>query len=262
MKKIIALVMAASLCAALICGCGKKEEPSAASAGTPDGTAAETPTQAAATQAAAPQDGMVDPHWFDDAVFVGDSITTTLEDFCFDDPNLLGDADFVCADSLSYHNAQWDLNDENAVHPTIQGETVLAETAAEITGSSKIFILMGINDIDTYGVEDTMASMKEFIRKVLSHSPNVEIYLQSTTPMIPAKETDILNNVLIRQFDEELELYCNENGYHYLDVYHRMCDENGALRADYCVDPEDDGIHFTYDATIVWVNYLRSAVAG
>ena len=218
--------MAASLCAALICGCGKKEEPSAASAGTPDGTAAETPTQAAATQAAAPQDGMVDPHWFDDAVFVGDSITTTLEDFCFDDPNLLGDADFVCADSLSYHNAQWDLNDENAVHPTIQGETVLAETAAEITGSSKIFILMGINDIDTYGVEDTMASMKEFIRKVLSHSPNVEIYLQS------------------------------------MDVYHRMCDENGALRADYCVDPEDDGIHFTYDATIVWVNYLRSAVAG
>ena len=168
----------------------------------------------------------------------------------------------MCADSLSYHNAQWDLNDENAVHPTIQGETVLAETAAEITGSSKIFILMGINDIDTYGVEDTMASMKEFIRKVLSHSPNVEIYLQSTTPMIPAKETDILNNVLIRQFDEELELYCNENGYHYLDVYHRMCDENGALRADYCVDPEDDGIHFTYDATIVWVNYLRSAVAG
>ena len=71
--------MAASLCAALICGCGKKEEPSAASAGTPDGTAAETPTQAAATQAAAPQGGMVDPHWFDDAVFVGDSITTTRQ---------------------------------------------------------------------------------------------------------------------------------------------------------------------------------------
>ena len=68
--------------------------------------------------------------------------------------------------------------------------------------------------------------------------------------------------MLIRQFDEALELYCNENGYHYLDFYHRMCDENGALGGDCCVAPEDDGIHFTYDATIVWVNYLRSAVAG
>ena len=258
MKKSIALFMAASLCAALICGCGKKEESSAA----PAATSAETPTVAAPTQAeVVQQGGMVDPTWFNDAVFVGDSITTTLEDFCFDDPNLLGDADFVCADSLSYHNAQWELNDENAVHPTVHGETVLAERAAELTGASKIFILMGINDIDTYGVEDSIASMKTFIGKVLSHSPEVEVYIQSTTPMIPAKETDILNNVLIREFDEQLELYCNDNGYHYLDVYHQMCDETGALRAEYCVDPEDDGIHFTYDATIVWVNYLRSAVA-
>lgn len=257
MKKLIALFMATCLCAGLICGCGKKEESSAA----PGATAAETSAQTTAAPAVQPQGSMVDPHWFDDAVFVGDSITTTLEDFCFDDPNLLGNADFVCADSLSYHNAQWDLNDENAVHPTVQGETVLAERAAEITGASKIFILMGINDIDTYGVEDSIASMKSFIGKVLSHSPEVEVYIQSTTPMIPAKETDILNNVLIREFDEELELYCNDNGYHYLDVYHQMCDETGALRAEYCVDPNDDGIHFTYDATIVWVNYLRTAVA-
>lgn len=260
MKKVFALLLTAALTASLLCGCGASKEPEPEAEETP---AVATTAAPAATQAAVLENGMVSPHWFDDAVFVGDSISTTLDYFCADDPELLGDAMFVCADSLSYHNAQWDLNDPNAVHPTYRGETVLAETAAEITGANKMFILMGINDLDNdFGVEDSMDTVRTFTEKILSHSPNVQLYFQSTTPMIPAKETDIVNNALITEFDGQLEAYCRENGYHYLDVYHQMCDETGALKAEYCDDPDDDGIHFNYQGCIAWVNYLKSAVAG
>lgn len=280
MKKLIALALCltTAVSAALLCGCGKvrvpvssadaeaQTAPQQASQGSPaQGTPQGTPqgnTQAV-TAAPAQQDGMVEPTWFNDAVFVGDSITTTLDYFCADDPGLLGDAMFVCADSLSFHNAQWDINDPDAVHPTYRGEKVLAETAAEVTGANKLFILLGVNDIDSsYGVEDSVESMKTFIQKVLSRSPNVQIYMQSTTPMIPEKENDHISNALIREFDEKMQAFCSENGYHYLDLYHQMCDDTGALRAEWCDDPNEDGIHFNYQGTLAWVNYLRSAVAG
>ena len=90
----------------------------------------------------------------------------------------------------------------------------------------------------------------------------VQLYFQSTTPMITDLETDILNNEIIREFDGQLQAYCNENGYHYIDLYHQMCDDTGALRDDYCVDPDADGVHFTDEACIIWANYLKTAVAG
>lgn len=275
MKKIIALALCLSAAAgtALLGGCKVRVPVSSAAAeaqsapeqGSHASAAQDTP-QASAQASAAPAEqpgGTVAPTWFNDAVFVGDSITTTLDYFCADDPGLLGDAMFVCADSLSYHNAQWDINDPDAVHPTYRGEKVLAETAAEITGAKKVFILLGVNDLDSsYGVEDSVDAMKTFIQKLLSRSPNVELYLQSTTPMIPEKENDRLNNGLIRDFDAQMQAFCNENGYHYLDLYHQMCDDTGALRAEWCDDPNDDGIHFNYQGTLAWVNYLRSAVAA
>ena len=207
MKRFLALILFAVMCAALLCGCGEDKADSSPTVAVPASEApSAAPTVATAATEAPTQEptqplDMVDPSWFDDAVFVGDSITTTLDYFTADEPEIfVGDAKFVCADCLGYHNAQWDLYDENAVHPTYQGQLVLAETAAQITGANKLFVLMGINDIGTYGVEDTMDSLKEWTQKVLACSPNVEIYFQSTTPMITDKESDYLNNADIVEF--------------------------------------------------------------
>ncbi len=267
MKRIIALLSAVVLCAVLLCACGEEKAVQTASP-TVTVPVTEAPSAAAVTEAPTAASelptqplNMVDASWFNDAVFVGDSISTTLDMFAADEPEIfVGDAHFVCADCLGYHNAQWDLYDENAVHPIYQGQTVLAETAAQITGANKIFILMGINDIGTYGVEDTMDSLKEWTQKILACSPNVEIYYQSTTPIITPRESDYLNNQMIVEFDKQLQAYCAENGFHYLDVYHAMCDETGALRAEWCDDPDEEGIHFNYKGCIAWANYLRSAV--
>lgn len=267
MKRFLAICLIVVLCAAMLCACGKKNDPAptAATAATEAPTVAATTAPTAASEAPLPtQSGpMVDASWFNDAVFVGDSITTTLDMFSADEPELfVGDAHFVCADCLGYHNAMWDLNDENAVHPVYQGQTVLAETAAQITGANKMFILMGINDIGTYGAEDTMDAVKEWVGRILVYSPDVELYFQSTTPIITPKESDYLNNKMIIDFNTMLQAYCSENGYHYLDVYHAMCDETGALRAEWCDDPDEEGIHFNYRGCIAWANYLRSAIAA
>lgn len=199
-------------------------------------------------------------NWFDDAVFVGDSVTLKLNYYCGSHPEALGNAQFFCAGSLGYTNALWELDRENAVHPYYKGESRLAETCAEATGANKVFIMLGMNDIGLYGIDSTISSAKELVGKIRSNSPNVSIYIQSVTPIIDGKEGEMLNNKNIRSFNTELEAYCKQADITYLDVYSVMSDENGFLPPDYCGDPDAMGIHFTDKACEIWSDYLKQNV--
>ena len=266
MKKFVAFLMITAVFALMLGGCkssSDQQNKTAESAGTA-AAVTEAPTEAATeapTEAPTVAPKAVDASWFDDAVFIGDSITLALDYYCASDPDALGNAQFVCGTSLGYHNALLDLDDGNAVHPVFQGETILAESAAQATGANKVFILLGVNDIGTYGADDTMDTAKTFAEHLLALSPDVEIYFQSTTPMVAEEESGWLNNDKISDFNTQLQAYCEESGYHFIDVYHQVCDENGALREDYCSDPDEQGIHFNNDGCAVWVNCLKTSVA-
>lgn len=264
MKQWIALLLTMLTVTALgACQTGKKDDKSTEA---PAATAAvtEAPTRAPATQAAAVSAqaaAPVDASWFDDAVFVGDSVTLALDYACSGDKSLLGNAQFVCAQSLGYHNALWDLDTEGAVHPAYQGETILSETAAEKTDANKVFVMLGVNDIGTYGADDTMEQAKQLAERILSHTPNIKLYFQSTTPMLADKESGWLNNDKITDFNDQLKAYCEARGYSFIDVYHQVCDDSGALNPAYCSDPDNQGIHFNTDGCTVWANHLKAAVA-
>lgn len=264
MKKWIALLLAMLTVTALVACQADKKDDKATEAPAATAAVTEAPTQAPATQAAAVSAqaaAPVDASWFDDAVFVGDSVTLALDYACSGDKSLLGSAQFVCAQSLGYHNALWDLNTEGAVHPTYQGETILSETAAEKTGATKVFVMLGVNDIGTYGADDTMEQAKQLAERILSHTPGVKLYFQSTTPMLADKESGWLNNDKITDFNEQLKAYCEAQGYSFIDVYHQVCDDSGALNPTYCSDPDNQGIHFNTDGCTVWANHLKAAVA-
>ena len=202
----------------------------------------------------------VDAAWFDDAVFVGDSVTLKLSYYCEDHPEALSDTQFFCAGSLSYTNALWSLDDPDAVHPYYQGQTYLTEDCAKVTGAKKVFIMLGMNDIGLSGVDGAMENANTLIGNIKKNSPDVTFYIESVTPMIPSAEGDVLNNTKIRELDERLEQFANENGYQYLDLYHALADEDGCLPLEYCGDPDGQGIHFTDEACELWVQYLKENV--
>lgn len=202
----------------------------------------------------------VDAAWFDDAVFVGDSVTLKLSYYCEDHPEALSDTQFFCAGSLSYTNALWPLDDPDAVHPYYQGQTYLTENCAKVTGAKKVFIMLGMNDIGLSGVDGAMENANTLIGNIKKNSPDVTFYIESVTPMIPSAEGDVLNNTKIRELDERLEQFANENGYQYLDLYHALADEDGCLPLEYCGDPDGQGIHFTDEACELWVQYLKENV--
>ena len=202
----------------------------------------------------------VDAKWFDDAVFVGDSVTLKLNYYCDEHPEALGSAQFFCAGSLGFESALWDIDREDAVHPYYKGSVQLVEDCVKLTGAKKVFVMLGMNDIGNYGTDGAMESARNLIWKLKSKSDGALIYLQSVTPILEGHEYDDLSNTHVRAFNEKLQAFCKEEGYKYLDIYSVMADENGYLRAEYCGDEEAQGIHFTDEACGIWADYLKQNV--
>lgn len=254
MKKLRYTLLAAVLCLMLLfTGCKAVVDAQHAT---------EPPTEAAAaTEAETGHYDTTSPKtaaWFDNAVFVGDSVTLKLSYYCASNPDALGAAEFFCAGSLGYTNALWDIDDPIAVHPYYKGEVHLTEDCVTATGKKNVFIMLGMNDIGLYGVEDTMKSCKQLVANILKKSPDANLYFQSVTPMISSAQMETFNNTLVKQFDGLLEAYCQENHYRYLDLFSALADADGNLPLEYCSDPDSMGLHFSDAACQIWADYLKN----
>ena len=199
----------------------------------------------------------VDVSYFDDAVFVGDSVSMSLQFYCASTKGL-GNAKFLCAGSLSPLNAHWELSNESK-HPVYMGEKLLVEDAVAKTGAKKVYIMLGVNSI-SFGVDDCVNDMVSLVEKIEAKSPDSVIILQSVTPMTadsPIKSST-LNNTVIADYNARMLEIAQQRGWYYLDVAEAVKDENGNLRKGYCSDPQAMGIHFNFEADKMWVNYLKS----
>lgn len=206
----------------------------------------------------------VDDSYFNDAVFIGDSISYGFELYVTEKrangETVLGEAQFLTSGSLSYGNSLWDVSDES-VHPTYNGEKMKLEDAIAQIKPGKIFILLGTNDVALYGVEQTVANADTEISRMLEASPGADIFIMSTTPKYSPAKSDVdgaLNNADIDALNVAMRQFAVEKGYNFMNIAPLFKDETGGLAADYCSDKEGMGIHFTSAAYDIWLDFLYS----
>ncbi len=212
------------------------------------------------TEPTEPVNTTVDASWFDNAAFVGDSISLKLSYYAAA-TGALGNAQFFASGSLGSANAMWELDNAQAVHPSYQGQTMLTEDCVAASGAEKLFIMLGMNDLAVYGIDGAAENLKTLIDRIAAKSPGIEIYVQSMTPMTATSNLigSTLNPDGVKQYNALLQQLCQNNGWHFVDVASVMYDDAGQyLRADYCSDPDDMGVHFTEAGCLAWVNYLYS----
>ncbi len=211
----------------------------------------------------------VEDSYFDDAVFIGDSVSVMLQYYTMamraDDPDFLGKAQFLTAGSFGYRHAVSAVSD-SSIHPTYNGQEMLLEDAIAQMGAKKIYIMLGMNDISNGNYTRTLENVTTLVSRILEQSPDAKFYFQSVTPRMENSETSYLNNDIISTFNTKLAAYCEENHYYFVNVYEGVCDENGDLPAAYCGDPVSEGgkgmgIHFTYAGCAAWVDYLYTHTA-
>lgn len=208
---------------------------------------------------------LADWSWFDDAVFVGDSVSLKLTGYVTkmrqSESDYLGKAQFLTAGSLGSGNALWDVSDQS-VHPLYQGTKMRLEDSVAACGAKKLYILLGMNDIGMYGVEDSIKNMETLLGLITEKSPGLQVFVQSATPIHKGNEKKVLNNANLVLYNQGLEEMCQRNGYAYVNIASVLTDAEGYLPDEYCSDISGMGMHFTDAACEIWVNYLRQDAAA
>lgn len=194
-----------------------------------------------------------DTAFFNDAAFIGDSITQGLMYYCMNN-GALGNATWLCVQSYSVNNAV-----TGALAPTYQGVRMSPEDALAACGANKVFIMLGMNDINLIGAGSIDLAMRNWVTllsRIRAKNPNITIYIQSATPIYYYGQTGYLTNDYMDQYNQRLQEFAWANGCYYIDVATYMKDSNNSLIPQYC---SDKYVHLNYTGIAVWVNVLKAS---
>lgn len=185
--------------------------------------------------------------FFDNVAFIGDSVTLKLRNYHTANKSLYG-AKFLCQGSYSVAHAV-----NNTMLLSYQGENMTPQDALKACGADKVFILLGMNDIALHGIDKTIENWGKLVANIRSTCPDIEIYIQSGTPIYLEGEVGSLTNKNMDAYNVRLLAFAQENGCYYIDVNTPFRNSNGGLAKVYC---SDSYVHFTDTACKVWVDIL------
>ena len=189
--------------------------------------------------------------YFDDAAFVGDSITLGMQTY-----DVMANTTIMANTGL---NPQSILTEAKI---RTEDGYITALEALEQADPKKIYILLGVNSIG-YDKETFKNLYAEFVEAVKNQHPDSIIYIQSMMPVTLAYETSDNNpydvtNEKIDSYNQVVSDMAKELGVYYLDVASALKDEAGSLPND--ASPTD-GIHFGPAYYTKWFDYLKTHTA-
>ena len=206
-----------------------------------------------------PECGLVDStKYLPDVVFLGDSVTEGLD--LYQNPAL------GVATVLGYRGAvPSDIVNRKSMN-RYKSETVIAtEVALDVIGQKQpkaVYLMFGANALATSADEAVekgyfgyYEQMIGAIREVAGQ--DVEIYIQSMTPVTTDYTNSNLNNERIQRINQQLAQMALKYSCHYLDVYSALLDDSGGLNPGYTTE----GLHLNSAGYGAWMDYLLRHVA-
>ena len=165
-------------------------------------------------------------HYFDDALFIGDSRTTGLFEYAD-----MGAADVFADSGMSLYKVM-----EARLTVGSLGEKTLQELLAE-KQYGKIYLMLGINELG-YDQERTAVKYRELVQYLKQMQPQADIILE-TNMHVSKKKSDadsIYNNANIDAFNSRIREIASEEGLTCIDVNERFDDGEGNLAEEYTAD--------------------------
>lgn len=190
--------------------------------------------------------------FFSDAVFMGDSISYSLYVYQSKTKEL-GEPMFLVRGKLSLQNT---LNHVMKVY--YQGKEMTPWEAIAASGAKKLFIMLGTNDIGYYGIDETMERWITFVENIRELCPDIQIYIQSLTPMWTESEQKLLNNANIDRYNQQLEAFAKENDCHFVNIAPYFKDSTNGMAVNYSGDRY---VHMCEEGVSAWVTILKAYAA-
>jgi len=153
------------------------------------------------------------------------------------------------------------LNDSTVINRGIGGDNTygVLKRLKDITDRypSKVFILIGINDIGKDIPDVVIAdNYLKIVKEIHDKCPNTIIYVQSVLPVNPTlphfpQHYDKQDHILA--LNKLLASHDKEGNYTYVDISHLFADKDGRLNSQYTYE----GLHLKPPAYPIWVDYLK-----
>ena len=185
--------------------------------------------------------------FFSDAAFIGDSITVMLKAHN-EVTNVLGDAKFIAKEGFGVGHAV-----NGTMLPEYEGNFASPEVALEMSGARKVFIMLGTNDVGVFGVDQTIEKWYTFIGRLREKCPDIQIYIQSCTPVWTGKEDEGITNAAIDKLNQGLAEFARENGCCFINTSPYMKDSTGGLPDMYT---SDFYVHLNNTGADAWAKIL------
>lgn len=233
----------------------------------PPETTVETTTTTEATTAAPVSPVPIsaisgDMSYFDDCVFIGDSITSGFSSYgIIPEKNVYAsigmNIDKINTEPISVMLP--DANDSTVY--SIQQMTIIE--ALKISKPPKIYIMLGSNGIAWLSNEHMIGRYKAFVDSIKTELPDAKIYILSIPPVTAGREDpnnsngQILNSS-IDSYNSALLQFANENSLYYVDINTSLKGNDGKLPAEWS---SRDGMHFNKDTYNIVINYILSHIA-
>lgn len=182
-----------------------------------------------------------DLSFFEDDLFIGDSIFTGLYLY----PDYL---------SMSQVAAGVGLTPYGAMNKTLDDKGMTAVEYAATKQPKRIFIMLGSNAMagtDHSGLE---SSYRELLSRLMGVCPNADICCISITPTARKNDYPSIDNSEVREVNKHIKNMCSELGLKYCDLYSIISDEDGYFRDDFA---EVDGMHFKGRTYAVMLSELQ-----
>jgi lysophospholipase L1-like esterase len=198
----------------------------------------ETPEPVSVAEPTAPTD--FDTSFFDDSLFIGDSITTGLYLYGYLDPSLV--------------YAMVGLAPSTALDSEIDGKTI--DSKIKSNNPKKIYIMLGTNSVgyaDGNYLADCMGELVQHISKV----SKAKVYVLSIPPITYYAEADYdnaLTTSAINEYNSALEKVISGTKAEFLDLHSVLTAPDGYYYEEY---HEMDGIHFMGSTYQVMLSFLE-----
>ncbi len=193
--------------------------------------------------------------YFDDAVFVGDSLADGFR--VYRETTEITNATFITAKNTS-PKSYLDGGYINVTDETGASVPVVGFEAIAASNPGKVYITMGTNALNSNMSEDDfMATYYQFIDELRLYLPETQIYVTSILP-IAAYKIDAhpgLEPVRVFNVNTRIAQMCYEKDLAFINLYEVFKSASGYLREDIAAS---DGIHLTPSGYSEWANYLRT----
>ena len=190
----------------------------------------------------------LDDEWFNNTMFLGDSLTCGLGIY-----SDLKTPTYFYANGVGCYNVR-----SKTLYNAYTGASYSFSSALTYRSWERVIIMFGINEVG-FSTETYIANYSALIDAVRALRPDAEICVQSILPVTRQKAAEGFAASNIRNKNTALAQLARDKNCMFVNVYECLADAEGYLPSDY---KGWDGAHLNTTGYNRWANYLRNHLGG